>query len=210
MLSILDEKEKAVVETLIMRFHAKEALDYLKNQGMEMGQATYYRYRKKVEAKKLERMQFIAQHFQELHLEKIDRLELIDKLMWQQFEKEKEPYRKVKILESIANAQSTISSYYESSTIALQISAKFRGERIGLDNNGDGKKIDKKQPVPIIGDDPRKSIITEDDLLGRDVAPWDMNTWVRCEVCNRHFKDTVIQYHQGKCNNRDGAKRISL
>ena len=50
---------------------------------------------------KLERMQFIADHFQELHLEKIDRLELIDRLMWQEYEKETQPYRRVKILETL-------------------------------------------------------------------------------------------------------------
>ena len=47
MMSKLSEKEKAVVETLTMRFHAPEALTYLKNLGMEMGLSTYYRYKKK-------------------------------------------------------------------------------------------------------------------------------------------------------------------
>ena len=117
-----------------MRFHAHEALAYLKNLGMEMGIATYYRYKKKVEAMKLERMQFIAEHFQELHLEKIDRLELIDRLMWQEFKKETQPYRRVKILETIANAQATVSGYYESTTIALEVSAKFNGGN-GEDKN---------------------------------------------------------------------------
>jgi hypothetical protein len=37
MLSLLGEKEKAVVETLTMRFHAPEALVYLKKVGMKMG-----------------------------------------------------------------------------------------------------------------------------------------------------------------------------
>ena len=126
-MSVLSDKERAVIDTITMRFHAPEALVYLKNLGMEMGIATYYRYKKKVEAMKLQRMQFIADHFQELHLEKIDRLELIDKLMWQEYEKEAQPYRRVKILETIANAQANVSSYYESSTIALEVSGKFNG-----------------------------------------------------------------------------------
>jgi hypothetical protein len=75
---------------------------------------------------KLERMQFIADHFQELHLEKIDRLELIDRLMWQEYEKETQPYRRVKILETIANAQANVSSYYETSTIALEDNLLYR------------------------------------------------------------------------------------
>jgi hypothetical protein len=135
MLGMLSEKEKAVVETLTMRFHAPEALTYLKNLGMEMGLSTYYRYKKKIENMKLERMQFIADHFQELHLEKIDRLELIDRLMWQEYEKETQPYRSVKILETIANAQANVSSYYETSTIALEVSAKFNGHNNNKKND---------------------------------------------------------------------------
>lgn len=73
MMSILGDKERAVIDTITMRFHAPEALVYLENLGMKMAIATYYRYKKKVESLKLERMQFIADHFQELHLEKIDR-----------------------------------------------------------------------------------------------------------------------------------------
>ena len=134
MLSVLSEKEKAVIETITMRFHAPEALTYLENLGMKMGLSAYYRYRKIVEDKKIERMQFIADHFHELHLEKIDRLELIDTLMWQEYEKETQPYRRVKILETIANAQATVSGYYESTTIALEVSTKFNG-RNGEDKN---------------------------------------------------------------------------
>jgi hypothetical protein len=136
MMSILGDKERAVIDTITMRFHAPEALVYLENLGMKMGIATYYRYKKKVGAMKLERMQFIADHFQELHLEKIDRLELIDRLMWQELAKETQPYRRVKILETIANSQATVSGYYESTTIALEISAKFNGHN----NNNDSKK----------------------------------------------------------------------
>ena len=50
MMSMLGEKERAVIDTITMRFHAPEALVYLENLGMKMGIATYYRYKKKVEA----------------------------------------------------------------------------------------------------------------------------------------------------------------
>jgi hypothetical protein len=156
MLSMLNEKEKAVVETITMRFHAPEALDYLKKLGMVMGLSTYYRYRKKVEEMKLERMQFIADHFQELHLEKIDRLELIDRLMWQEYEKETQPYRRVKILETIANAQANVSSYYETSTIALEVSAKFNCHDNGKKNKNGPMSFEdwtKNNTQPRISDD---------------------------------------------------------
>ena len=100
-------------------------------------------------------LQYFAWH-QVLHLEKIERLELIDRLMWQEYQKETQPYSKVKILETIANAQANVSSYYETSIIALEVSAKFNGH----DNN---KKNDygpisfedwtKNNIQPRIGDD---------------------------------------------------------
>ena len=160
MLSMLTEKEKAVVETITMRFHAPEALVYLKKAGMEMGLSTYYRYKRKVEDMKLERMQFIADHFQELHLEKIDRLELIDRLMWQEYEKENQPYRRVKILETIANAQANVSSYYETSTIALEVSAKFNGHANNKKNDCGPMSFEdwtKNNVQPRISDDSQYS-----------------------------------------------------
>src|SRR5262245_40891537 len=123
---MLDDRERAVVETIVMRFHYSEALEYLKGQGMKMSPATYYRCRKKVEAKKLERMQYISEHIQELHLEKIDKLHLIEKRMWEELDNEKLPHRRVKILESIANAQPVITAYYNSSVAALDISERHK------------------------------------------------------------------------------------
>jgi hypothetical protein len=157
MLSVLNDKERAVLDTLTMRFHAPEALVYLNQLGMKMGIATYYRYRKKLEDMKLERMQFIAQHFSELHLEKIDRLELIDRLMWENYEKEKDPTKRVKILETIADSQTNLSSYYESSTVALEVTAKFNGNGNSQVNNDVGPmKFDEwvsKNVGPRISDD---------------------------------------------------------
>ena len=161
MLSVLNNKERAVLDTLTMRFHAPEALVYLNQLGMKMGIATYYRYRKKLEDMKLERMQFIAQHFSELHLEKIDRLELIDSLMWENYEKEKDPTRRVKILETIADSQVNLSSYYESSTVALEVTAKFNGNGNDQANNDVGPmKFDKwrsKNTHPRVANDSQYS-----------------------------------------------------
>ena len=55
--------------------------------------------------------------------------------MWQEYEKETQPYRRVKILETIANAQANVSSYYETSTIALEVSAKFNGHNKNKKND---------------------------------------------------------------------------
>lgn len=66
---MLGDRERAVIDTITMRFHGNEALAYLENLGMKMGIATYYHYKKKVEDMKLERMQFIAKYFQECFID---------------------------------------------------------------------------------------------------------------------------------------------
>lgn len=74
MLSILSDTEKAVVETITRGMHVEPALEFLKDQGHKMSRATYFRQKKKIEEIKETRMQYIAEHFQELHLEKIDHI----------------------------------------------------------------------------------------------------------------------------------------
>ena len=63
---------------------------------------------------KLERLHFIAKvAFEEQHLEWVDRMELIENQMWINYWKEKDHFKKVKILVEIVNIQPYISSYYD-------------------------------------------------------------------------------------------------
>lgn len=119
--NILIDSEKAVVQTLVMRLNLKEALNYLKNTaGFDISERTYFRYKKKVESMKWERLKHYANLFTSQHLERIDRLELIEQLMWKCFEEEKSPFKKTIILEKIASVQPYISNYYDSTTFVLQ------------------------------------------------------------------------------------------
>ena len=47
------------------------------------------------------------------HLERVDRMELIENQMWINYWKEQDRYKKVKILVEIVNIQPYISTYYE-------------------------------------------------------------------------------------------------
>jgi len=119
MQSILTDSEKAVVETITMKMHISPALEYLKDCGFKMSERTYYRYKKKVEEMKLQRLYFVAKHFQEQHLEKLDRMELIEYLMWQNYHKEKDPTKKVKILGTIVEMQPYLTSFHEAATYVI-------------------------------------------------------------------------------------------
>jgi hypothetical protein len=117
--SILTDTEKAVVETITMRMHTDEALAYLKDCSITMVKRSYYRYKKKVEAMKWQRLMHAANLFTHQHLQRMDRLELVEKLMWTEYEKEKSAYRRVGILQAIVAMQPYISGYYDATTYVL-------------------------------------------------------------------------------------------
>ena len=97
-----------------MRLTEKESLEYLKDNGFEISDTTLYREKNKLENMKLKRLYQIAKYgFDEQHLERIDHCEIIQRLMWQDYNTCKLPYQRVIILEKIANIQPYLSSYYE-------------------------------------------------------------------------------------------------
>ena len=75
-----------------------KALEYLKDVGIDISKRTYFRCKKKVEATKWQRLYRIAELFTDQHLQRIDRLELVESLMWKNYDAEKSPYKKVDIL----------------------------------------------------------------------------------------------------------------
>jgi hypothetical protein len=103
-----------------MRLTEKQSLAYLKGVGFEIGPATYYREKKKVEAMKLKRLYHIAEiGFQDQHLDRIDNTELCLKLMWQNYHLERDPYKKFHMLKDIIMVQPYLSSYYEASKLII-------------------------------------------------------------------------------------------
>ena len=124
MLRALTETKKAVLEAVRMRLHEKEALAYLQGVGHPMKRAMYYKHKKELESKKLERLHFIAMlGFEDQHLERIDTCELIGKLYWQNYHICKDPYKKVMILKEIKELQPYISSYYEATKEVIKPTA---------------------------------------------------------------------------------------
>lgn len=124
MSSILSDTEKSVVQTITMRMHTDEALSYLKDCGFKMARRSYFRYKKKVESMKWQRLVHAANLFTEQHLQRLDKLELIEQLMWKCFQEENSPFKKTCILEKIANVQPFISNYYDATQFVLSCRLK--------------------------------------------------------------------------------------
>ena len=140
MLSILSDSQKAVVDTITMKLKLPHALEYMQHVGHKMSERTYYRQKKQIEELKHDRMHFIAKvAYEEQHLERLDRMELVESLMWLDYHKEKDPLKRVKILTHIVNIQPFISSYYEATkTLVEELDFKLK-EQFSHPNPLEGK-----------------------------------------------------------------------
>ena len=79
---MLDDIEKLVVETIRMRLTTQHALENLKDNEFPVSSAKYFRHKRRVEEKKLEGIYHIAKiGFEDQHLQRIDGLEIIEKMV---------------------------------------------------------------------------------------------------------------------------------
>jgi hypothetical protein len=136
MLSILSDTEKAVVETIRMRLSTEQALQYMKENGFFVSRATYFRHKKKLEEKKLERLYHMATlGFEYQYLDRIEGIELIEKKMWEEYNKEKDPFKRVQILKDIVEIQPYLSSIYEASKFVIDDKKMIKTKDIIEPNN---------------------------------------------------------------------------
>lgn len=110
----LSDKESAVVATMRMRLTIEQSLKYMNDVGYNISQSTYSRIKRKIQSAKFQRLYHIAKiGFEDQHLDRIDNCELILKLMWENYHDCKDPFKRVIILEKLANVQPILSSYYD-------------------------------------------------------------------------------------------------
>ena len=147
----LTDYKRAVLTTITMRLTRKEAVAYLNAEGYPISNATLGRIKSELRWNSLQRMHKIAAYeFHQQHLNRIDNCELIAKLMWQEYLRERSPYRRVLILKEIKELQPYLSSYYEATKMVLE--SKF-----GLDENNpspssNDKSSDDRPKIPPVRD----------------------------------------------------------
>jgi len=116
-----------IIECMCLRLKEKEALSYLDDKGFKISHDLYYRLRKKVIKTTHERLNLIAsKEFLTQHIERIDMLRTILNEMWANYHLEKQPLKKVQILEKIEENQVYLSSYYDSTRYVLEQAAKSK------------------------------------------------------------------------------------
>jgi len=120
-INVISDRQKAVLETMRMRLSTNQSLEYLKDVGFNISERTLRNDKKKLNDIKLTRLYHIAKiGFVDQHLEKIDKLELVEKKMWEEYHKEQSPYKRVEILVQIANLQPFLSAYYDSTRYVIE------------------------------------------------------------------------------------------
>jgi len=98
---------------MVMRLSEKESLDYLKNKDHEIKLRTFQKAKKKIrDSTTLRKFELTRSGLWEQHLERLDQLETSLQLAWENYNLEKDHYKKVKILEIIASIQPILSAFY--------------------------------------------------------------------------------------------------
>ena len=123
----LTDRQQAVVETMRMRLTERQAMAYLASDaiGFPMSERTLYREKRKLNNLKFQRLALIAASgFQDQHVERIDNLEMIQKLMWQNYHQCTNAYQRVIILEKIKEMQPYLSTYYDATREVMERNVK--------------------------------------------------------------------------------------
>jgi hypothetical protein len=110
-----------IIQTMVMKLSESESLQYLDDKGFKISRDSFYRLKRSIQQSRFDRLNLIAKtQFVDQHLERIDQLELINQEMWSLYRKEKDNFKRVLILEKIAELQTYISPYYDASRYILE------------------------------------------------------------------------------------------
>jgi hypothetical protein len=106
---------------------------------------------------KWDRLVHTANLFTDQHLQRIDKLELVEELIWKNYREEKSPSKKVAILQAIVSMQPFLSNYYGATTFVL--ARRLKTDVIEQGFNKDEQKS-LRDMTPLTGTpQPEKEII---------------------------------------------------
>jgi len=113
---MLNDLEIAIVSAKAMRFTEDEALAYLKSQGFDTSLSTYYRTLGHISAEVRKRAFEHAKNFLPDHIDTIDELLNIKKMMYREAIKEDDHLKKTLILSKIVETMIPFISAYKEAT----------------------------------------------------------------------------------------------
>jgi hypothetical protein len=117
----VDKIKPFIIQCMAMTLSEKESIKYLQDRGFKISRAYYFKLQKAIKESRFDRLALIAKsQFVDQHLERIAVLETIQSELWSLYRNEPNNFKKSEILEKIANIQSYISSYYDSSSYIME------------------------------------------------------------------------------------------
>mgnify|MGYP006955651250 CR=1 FL=1 len=117
----LNDRQKVVLETIYKQMDTFQALDFLKEQGYNISARTFRNDKRYIKKNSLVRLYQIAKiGFEDQHISRIEKLEMIEREMWTNYNNVTDPYKRILSLERIANLQPIISAYYDSTRYVLE------------------------------------------------------------------------------------------
>lgn len=106
---------------MCLNLSEKQALQYLDDRGYKISPAEFYRIKNEIKSNTQERLNLIAsEEYMSQHIERIDMLKTIQTELWSNYHLEKNPSKKASILMQLAELQTYLSSYYDSTRYVLQ------------------------------------------------------------------------------------------
>jgi hypothetical protein len=122
--------EPYVIDCICLNFSEVQALEYLSSKGYDISPAEYYRIKNDIKYNTQTRLNLIASEgFMAQHLERIDMLKMVQAELIEQYQNEKSPINKAKILMNIAEIQQYLSSFYDASRYVLEQSVKAKRKK---------------------------------------------------------------------------------
>jgi hypothetical protein len=141
--------EPYIIEVMCLRFSETVSLAYLKLKGYEISRAEFYNLKQEIKDNCHTRLNLIAsKEFLTQHIERIDMLKTILNEMWKNYHAEKNPLKRVQILEKIEENQIYLSSYYDSTRYVMEQAAKAKQQDNQNQDNqelSDNSNIKKKR-----------------------------------------------------------------
>lgn len=112
---------------MVMRLSQAESLEYLKSHGHKMALSTYKKQKTLIKNSAQERKFDLAKNgLWEHHTERIDQMETVIKLAWENYYLEKSPFNKVKILSIITSMQPVLSGYVSASQAIIENDSELK------------------------------------------------------------------------------------
>jgi hypothetical protein len=130
----LTDREIAVLSTKFMWFTVDECLKYLEDRGFTMNKRKYHRILKRISSRYKEIAFGIAKNFLNDHVDRVQEMINIKKLMYKEYEDEGDHFKRATILAKITEQNTYISGYSEDTKYIIEEVQKRIGNEEKTDN----------------------------------------------------------------------------